>query len=697
MRGVGPAAYGSSFPQRIPGSLHFTEDMYVDEAFTSDTGQFTQFSIGGAGSFSLSSGTGVVTNSTGSQKDRFVLCGSPIVHPVAWIQVDIIAETGEPNNWNIGSVGIAKDSQNSIYAEHDSRNNQTRITVEISGVFTTYLVSHTVLADFQMALSVYKNRLAVYVDSTMSENWTQVLALDVPTSVVDLVSMDLTGWFPSFGASSSDNATSVWTFDNLRAWTSRIDYFDIFPSSLVLFSDDFSSDTGQLSVSGSSPASVSISGGTCSLVGAGAGTTFAQFSGGPEITMPQCFSKVRVLSQTTAAGRVGVGIMTDSTHYVFARYSRVNSNVSVIVADGGSESILFSAAYSGLPPFDLGLSVVGNSCCAWVDDGNGWAVMASGDVGGTLDLKTLVQAGSEWLPALYESSTGAYTVVLDGYGIGRFGACGLRDFGIVVTSDDGIPLVSSGVVTFTGTANDGRGMGYMGVFELDLVTRYITQTAVVMVGRSSTVQNDIDSQIIAYPNGDRRLFIATWANGFGGSLEILHKLVTGADLLSGSHIVSGMATLALTKLNGTPGSGRYHCQAVKRGGTWLVCYDVTTNTSFGGNTFFIAVDSSPDLVDFTAVADDSPNRDYEGSHQFWLDGRQWYMTGGPTICRMYDADLNYIGNLDVEFAGGSDTRPHPVIFEYGSEQILLGFDNVRFAGASFTWGNIRLHRSRRYK
>lgn len=686
--------------ERTLRNLEFTEETLVDEAFASDAGQFSQFSIGNAGSFAVSGGAGVVTLLTGAQRDRFIrVAGTQLDGPVAWVQANITATTGAPTTWNIGAVGFARNSTNYVYAEQDIRNNQIRLNYNFNGVSATRLATLTLTAPFQLALSIYKNRLTVYYDDASSESWTMAFSITVSLSSVDLTTFDFTDWLPSFGASMSNNATTTWSFDNLEAYPNRIDWAEFRPAGLDIFTDDFSADTSQLTVAGTSPATATISGGTLTLADTDSGTTFAQFNAAPDLEMPQAWISLTVPSFTGTVGRVGVGLYKDSTHYVFGRYNRVTSTVDVIARNGGGEVVVISVAYTAAPSsYGLAISIVRNNVSVYIDLGEGGIRITGAAIGATLNLIAAIFAGSGYKPAIYTNSTGAQTYVIDNFSMGRFGGVGIRDM-IMVTDEGGIPIKVDDEWLFCATVNDGLGQGNTALFTIDLVTRYLTCLGVIMINRDSGIWNDLGCQLLRTSSG-WRILMATWGNGFGGSLEILYKHETSLNLSSGSNVVSGMSTL---QLPGYGVGGRYQCTALVAFGKIWFCYDETTTTSFGGNTFNIHVATAE--IDqwegpYTSIFEDDAHRDYEGAHIYLFnDNEIQYATGGPDHSRCYDIDGNFLNNLDADgaFVGGADTFPHPVIFPNGNERVLMTFDNLRFLGGTFSWGNLRLLTSPRYE
>ncbi len=686
-------------PERPPLKLTFSDGYYCNEPFTSNTGQFTQFSIGGTGAFSVTGGQGVFTNTTGSQQDRFVITGSAINNPIGWFQVDVVSVTGTPNNWNIGAVGIAKNSSNGIWAEHDALNNQTRIDVRISGVPTIVLVNQTISAPYSLALSIYKNHLECYTLS--GSTWSLQLMYDIPSTTIDLTTTDLSTWFPNLGASSSNNATCTWTYDNFKCYSTQINPFEILPTNLISVTEPFNADTGQWTkLTPNTPATFSIVSGQGVFANPNASARSDFYLEGADVAIPQVCVMIDVISQANNGGTptgfddVQVGICKDTSNFIWARYDHVAGAVKVRTGVAGTIVNHNLVNITVTFPFKLALTIVANRATIWVNTGNGWTAPTNYDFTTDINFKSVSMTG--WKGAFAVETNNNSTWTVDNFYVGRFGTVGIRDQSIV-TLEDGTPYTSGTDGYFTATCLDPNGVGYMGVFKYNLTSRMITQTGVIMTTRSSNTQNDLSGNIIKFnSNADCRLMISSWGNGFGGTLQMLMGTATSTDLCVGTHTV---AVSALTLPGHVGGGGEYDGFAVKIGSTWYLAYTITTDTSFAGNTFYSAVASSTDLSTWSQVGSpDSGNQGFEGTKIHKTHNGYFVYSGGHTSVRCYDlTTFTFQGLLAITTTGGTDTFPHPMIFPNGNKQVFLSFDNVKFNGVTFTWGNLRVYEANRLK
>lgn len=686
--------------ERPPLKLKFSDGYYCNENFTADTGQFTQFSIGGTGTFSVTGGQGVFTNASGSQKDRFISTGTAINNPIGWFQVDVVSVSGTPNNWNIGAVGMAKNASNGIWAEHDALNNQTRIDVRIGGAATVLLINQTITAPYSLALSVYKNHLECYTKS--GSTWSLQLMYDIPSSTIDLTTTDLSTWFPNLGASASSTATATWTYDNFVCYSTQVNPFELLPSNLISVTEPFNADTGQFTkLSPSTPATFSIVSNQGKFANPNNAIRQDFYLEGADVAIPQVCSQITFVSQTNDGGTptsfdgVSVGICKDTSNFLWAHYDRIAAAVNVRMAVAGTITNNSQVSVTTFTfPFKLALSIVANRATVWVNQGSSWQALTNYDFSAKINFKTASMTG--WKGAFAVETNNNSDWVVDDFFVGRFGTVGIRDQSLV-TLEDGTPYTSGTDGYFTATCLDPNGVGYMGVFKYNLTSRLITQTGVIMSSRSSNVQNDLSGNIIKFnSNADSRLIISSWGNGFGGTLQVLMGTATATDLCIGTHTVT---VSAFTLPGHVGGGGEYDAFAVKIGSTWYLAYTITTDTSFAGNTFYSAVASSTDLSTWSQVGSpDSGNQGFEGTKIHKTHNGYFVYSGGHTSARCYDLlTFTFQGLLNIVTTGGTDTFPHPMIFPNGNKQVFLSFDNVKFNGVTFTWGNLRIYEANRLK
>lgn len=490
--------------------------------------------------------------------------------------------------------------------------------------------------------------------------------------------------------------------------TNNIDYTDMLPAALVDMTENFTADTGQFTkYTESAPGTTSVSGGKMTITHTGAQNDLVTRA---DITLsiPQVWVEAQFNSVTmgTSYDGVTVGIVKDGNNFVSCGVDRLNSIIRTQVKIGGTNSFVTSTSMTIPASFKLGMSLVGTSVCIFIDTGSGWVNKASINIVSNYDFRTIGNL-TGWKPG-FTAANGAGNSVweVSNFKAGRFGAVGLRDI-TLVTNEDGTPYYqASDVVLFTATCADARGTdplgSYFGVFELNLTSKAIAQKSAIMVQRDGKIYNDHAGHIIRYPGGNRRLLLGTWGNGFNSTLQTLHALLTSGDILAGTNLVTTAAQITLPGQTGVK-PGAYDAMAAydAANSRWLIAYALVTNTSFSGSPFYAALCSTTDWSSFTLIGADSANTGWEGTKLLWNNNQFWVMAGGPAgsgnSSRIYDAaTMTYRGALGAAFSGGVDTQPHPMVFPYGSKQILLSFDNTKYGTGSFTWGNVRLYEAARY-
>lgn len=501
---------------------------------------------------------------------------------------------------------------------------------------------------------------------------------------------------PSFFHSGQN---SIATTSLVFTLQQTVNPFELQPSNLVFLNEPFTSDTGQLNrYTEGTQGTITIASGQATISHSGSQNDVV--TEGSDLTMPQCFVSMHIDQNGNAASGYdngGIGIAKDANNFVYASWDRLAGIVRVQSKIAGSNSFFNSSAQSFTGTYSMGMSMVGNSITVWMDTGSGWVKKAHYDHTSRYDFRTSGNL-TGWKPSFTFASGSSTTWKISAFKAGRFGCVNMRDQ-TMVTNEDGTPYIVGGLAYFTATAPDDVGSSYCGVFTLNLSTWAIAQTGVIMIDRSSKIYPDLAAQIIVYGNGDRRLVISTWGNGFGGTLQVLHKLITTGDILSGSNVVSSMTALSLPL--GGSGVGCYDPMLAydAANSRWLMAYTITNDTNFVGNPFYGALAYSTDLSTWTLISADSAHNGYEGSKLLNIDGIYYMMVGGPAgsgnSSRVYDAAMSYLGTLNATFSGGADTQPHPMVFPSGSLQYLLTFDNTRYDTA-FSWGRVKIHTAPRY-
>lgn len=486
-----------------------------------------------------------------------------------------------------------------------------------------------------------------------------------------------------------------------------LSYFDIAPSGLNDFLETFGSTGTFTRYTESTQGTFTVSSNVGSVAHSGSQNDIIVETSGTNVTLPQFFVSVDVPSIPTPNGtsydNAGVGIVKDANNFLFASIDRVNSLARVQVKIGGSNTFVGSTSHSFTAPFSIGMGLNGNQVDVWLKSGGTWSRLTGSSVSAYYDFTTNGNL-TGWRAGFTYASGGTGTWNFANLSCGRYGGVGIRDM-TAVTNPDGSPYTSGTKVYFTATVAFPTGNSCCGVFTLDTSNNAIAQTAAIMVNRGGKAYQDTASHIMAYSNGDRRLTISTWGNGFGGSLLLLHSLYTSGsipDILTNN--ASLLTVASLTVPLSTSGVGAYDPFLVYDGSLYWLAYSITNNTNFTGNPFYAALATSSNLTSWTLVGADSANNGWEGTKILKANKKYWVLAGGPAgsgnSSRIYDATMTYVGALPgASFSGGSDTQPHPMVFADpdGKHQTLLSFNNTRYTtGTTFTWGQPTVQKSPRF-
>jgi hypothetical protein len=470
--------------------------------------------------------------------------------------------------------------------------------------------------------------------------------------------------------------------------------------------DDPFTDTTQTRftpITESQQGTIGISGGQFTLTnnsGASSRMTLVYENTAPALLMPQLFTSVDVVNRTGSNGAYAailLGLVKDGNNYFVINWNMVDGTLTIQTKISGSSDFYSQPSLSVSFTTTLGLQIVGNWVTIWYYRSGTWTKHVSVDITSHINFKSTDL--SSWYPCFgfATPNTVTNTATFDNFRVGRFGGVGIRDI-CVVTHQDGSPYYSTtpSIVKALGTLagpTNGITEASMGVFDIDLEKKTVTQTGLVMTNRSSTRQNDHAGQIIVEDNGDQHFVVSTWGDLPTPTRVHYGFQASGTDLLTGSHIVS-TSQLNLTEL--PSGGGQYDPFLIKKGATWYLAY---TATSTGPNTFYPALDSSANLASWSNVGKDAASLRYEGTRILPFNSQSFVLTGGQSNMRMYDLTMTYIGLVNCMPIGDGTTQPHAMIFPYNGLNILVTFDQTTWpnpGGVSFSWGSVRWFASPRY-
>lgn len=413
---------------------------------------------------------------------------------------------------------------------------------------------------------------------------------------------------------------------------------------------------------------------------------------GPYVNIPTAFVSLDVIAHpdsSTGYDNIGVGIAQDANNFIFASYDHVNQLARIQVKLSGSNNFYNSQSRLYYPPFRFAFSNVAGYCSFWYHDGLTWELVTSYSSATltALDLTT-------WKGAMTAATPNSSEWRFDSLNIGRYGSVGIRDFNIV-TAENGDPYMTGDTIWIAATtAGHIEYTNTMGVWSLDLGTQELRQESILMFERNGGVKLDVAGHIVRYGNDSTRISVSTWGNGFGNPLGIVTKITTD-NLLQGVHLISSMDTTIQGR--GAPAQGYYDPYTVKIGGTWYHAYTAVDDLSFSGDPFYPCLDSSNgDLYGTTLIGAASDSTNFEGTKILKINSTFYVLAGTDFNYSVWDRYMNPIGTLKTYVSGGTDTQPHPMVFPYGDYQYLLTFDNTKYNGGSFTWGDLIIRRADRY-
>lgn len=492
------------------------------------------------------------------------------------------------------------------------------------------------------------------------------------------------------------------------AQTQTIDLFEVAPSALLDFTDDFSSNNWTFTQQVGTP-TFTVSGGVGNLTIPAGAFGFLRTNQGGALTVPQGWMEVEVTQAGTATSgsddRIGIGYTLDVNTRIMGEYNKRASTIQCAVRNNGgtTSTISILTGITLTAPFKLGVSLCGNIFTIWYNQSGTWTVAGSRNLKGLRDLNTASNYAN-LLPSMLFVSDAASSWKIDNFKAGRFGSLGLKD-PMIIYKRDGTPLLDgSGRLLLSTTAlhpNVGaspstRGL-YTAIYAIDLDTYAWSQVGVVFFQRSGQVWNDVNLTGIEQPDGSYAVFDATWGNPAGTStttnaIKIQAGSMAASDFI-GTHLVS-MADVTLPVPSG--GLGTYDPSIIWDGSRYLMAYAVTNFLDFSTEKFYPVLAQSTDLSTWTSVGNDSAQSAYEGPFMYNAAG-SWYMIvarrSNPAV---YDNTMTGLGQVGAALVNNTDTIPHAVIVAHGSKRILFSFSVTRTANGYSSRRDLLVWESARY-
>jgi len=496
------------------------------------------------------------------------------------------------------------------------------------------------------------------------------------------------------GGGGAGGTTPITPSELLFVKQATVEFFEVTPANLLDFTEPFDSDSGQFTrYTEGTQATFTVSGGQATISNTSGAARNDIIVEGDDLVIPQAGCSIDVVSRSGALGaysNVGVGIVKDANNFIVAGYDAAGGFMWIQEKIGGTKNYRANAARTLTPPYTLGFSLVGNTACAYVDEGGGWEFVTSYEIStGLINFKTTSLTG--WKRGFNVITPNNHTYVFDNFLGGYFGGVGIRDIN-PITSYEGAPLITGDTIRAVCTFSDGAGNGFQGTADIDVVAHTIDMVGVQFIERDGAKQDDLAGQIIT-DGASYKLFISTWGNGFGGDLDMLYGDFPATEITVGARLLTGMTTLTLPTQ--AAGYGVYDPSVFLDGATWRLAHSVTTDTSFAGDPFYTAVCESTDLSTWTNPFDDRSTTKFEGTRIVKFEDDVYIMSGTTNRFRCYDKFVNYRDDIKATVDGGTVTQPHPSIFKHGNDYYLVTFDQEKHpsVSAAFTWGRMVIHKA----
>ena len=371
---------------------------------------------------------------------------------------------------------------------------------------------------------------------------------------------------------------------------------------------------------------------------------------------------------------------------VLGVYDAGTGQVSIEVTNGGTTTVVASAAASLRAPFQLATVVNENAVTVLADPtgtGTGWHPLLTerDGVRARIDLRVPDVLGT--MSYAY-GGRGDGSASLGRVRAGYFGQAGVRD-PHVVQHADGRPYVRDGklYITFTQAGLGFFQQAHWGVWTLDLADpTKLEQVAALFFARDGVVLGDHAGQIVYDDDEDRFIVtMSSWGDFDFAGVHIRHA-VTRADVLSGVHVLpTERLPLPTTVSSWDPA-------LTKIRGRWHLAF-VESPAQQPAFVFHPALAAGPRGADYdedlTLVGADTSLDQTEGTILQRVGG-EWYLLASDGDARnypVYDLQMRKLGTLDAPYG---TNIPHPMVVRSQGSWWLITFDGTQYAEPVLGYG-----------
>lgn len=375
------------------------------------------------------------------------------------------------------------------------------------------------------------------------------------------------------------------------------------------------------------------------------------------------------------AGDASAGLETVDGQHVLVRWSGRRSVVSLEVRRAGRTRVLRRRTVRPGGPFGLAFALCENQVTALVDPGDGWQPMLTE----RRKVRAMVDLRQE--ATLAEHGWAARGDALESSRAGVFGMTGLRDPRLVQHAD-GSAYSRNGRHYATWTC---AGLGFFpqahwGVWSFDPTDpRDMSLEAHLFFRRDGKVLGDHAGQLVR--DGDRWLVAVTsWGDFRPGRVHVRHT-VTGADLLTGVHVLETEPTPLPTS------RGTWDPAMTRVDGVWHVAYVESPSQDPFVFHPALAATRAEDWTDgLEPVFAAGRLRRTEGPVIVTVDGDTWVVAsdGKARSYPVFDLRGNRAGRLDAPYL---TNIPHPQLVEDpAGGWWMLTFDGTPYARKVMGYG-----------
>lgn len=503
---------------------------------------------------------------------------------------------------------------------------------------------------------------------------------------------------------------AVSPFNNQPGYSTITNTGQIDPGALVQSDNTFTSTANFNVIEQTSPATTFTVASNVGTITSTAGSVYLLGDSATSFSAPYAFLQATVVSNGDSGSEFGLALSNSAgSTYVMADMYHASQCTVVIYTGGSYHNVVTPSCSLPSAPWRMGLSLVGNDACFWMNAGAGWVEEGCGSVASYYNFATDGNL-SGFSSAIRVVSSSSTPWEVSNLITGGFGGVGVRDVSLV-TYPDGRPYMQGPVAYFTATTLDPKNSGYDGVYSYNVSTATLTQIGAIWDDRSGTVLGDEASGLIYNPTaGTYRYLVGGWGNEGSGDLNTYYASFAKSALdflANGVHVVTGAAVVDL------PGNASYYGWDAHMACTqwnystgscpyWVVAYSIASS----GTTFWPAAaysTSDPSANSWTSIGSDQANANcYEGGRILRSrttsssgKGVTYYLAFGGNSCsssvratRVYNDSMAYVGTINASFPAGAQNAPHPQIFTYGNSAYAITFNDSLYGLLAGTMGQV---------